>query len=457
MLREKVINTIKKYRMVESGDKIVLGVSGGPDSVALAYILASLQGEFRLSLFIAHLNHMFRPVEAEKEVRFVREMGNRLGLPVFVRHENVPAYVQENKVSPEAGAREIRYAFLKEIAAKTGAKKIALGHTMDDQAETLLLNLLRGSGHTGLGAIMPVNESFIRPLIECSKEEILAYLDQNKLSYCVDSSNLEPLYQRNKIRLELLPLLAKDYNPNIRETLFRTSLILQQEDLYLESQAQRHTGHTLKSGRRGEVILNLKEFEKVPAALKPRILREAIKRVKGNLLQLNFIHISDMLDLIQNKPTGSSLNLPEITVYKDYGRLRFFKGKAPGIEMQFGSPEEEAEYVIKKSVLERDRPLSFYRATHDTAYFDFEKISGPLYVRTRKSGDRFFPQGARGHKKLSDFFIDQKVPREMRDKIPLLVNRGKIIWVVGYRVSEEAKVSFRTRKILKVEVFRKAE
>ena len=446
--------------MLVKGDKVIVGVSGGPDSVTLVYILHSIQNEFNISLYIAHLNHMIRPVEAEKDVRFVRELANRLGLPLFIKHENVPDFIKEKKVSPEAGAREVRYDFLNETAAKVSANKIAFGHTMDDQAETLLLNLFRGSGHTGLGGILPVHDKYIHPLIECSKDEVLSYLEKNKLDYCLDSSNLEPVFQRNKLRLELLPQLAKDYNPNIKETLFRTSLILQEEDFYLEAQAQKWMPRTLRKGRGGEVVVMVKEFRSAPLALKPRILREAVRRVKGDLLQLNFGHIEDLTDLINEKPSGSNLDLPgEISAQKEYERVRIRKGRIAAYRRQ----PETGQHTIKKTILNRNKPLNFYRATHDTAYFDAEKVGFALFVRTRRNGDHFYPQGANGRKKLSDFFIDQKVPREIREKIPLLVARvktgqfqaQKILWVVGYRVSEEAKIANDTKKVLKIEIFRK--
>jgi len=456
--------------MLEKGDKVVIGVSGGPDSVALAYILASIREDYDLSLFIAHLNHMFRPVEAEKEVRFLRDLSNRLGMPFFVKHENVPDFIKERKVSPEAGAREVRYAFFSEIIGKVGATKFALGHNLDDQAETVLLNLFRGSGHTGLGAILPVNGKFIRPLIESSKKDILGFLEKDRIEYCIDSSNLEPVYQRNKIRLELMPMLEKDYNPNIKETLFRTSIILQQEDAYLETQAQKLVIHVLKKGKGEEVSLAAKELKRIPAALQPRILREAIRRVKGDILQLSFGHIEDLLDLIHNKPSGSILNLPEdVVAFKEYERVRIRKGgavfMAAAHKQNITSPQKQIkdQYVIKKVVSIKNKPSSFYRANHDTAYFDADKVGFSFFIRTKKDGDRFFPQGAQGKKKLSDFFIDHKVTREMRDKIPLLVatfkkgkfSESKIVWVVGYRIGEEVKVTDATKKVLKIQVFRK--
>ncbi|OGW14579.1 MAG: tRNA lysidine(34) synthetase TilS, partial [Nitrospirae bacterium GWA2_42_11] len=218
-LLKKVRDTIACHNMLRYGDSVVVGVSGGPDSVCLLYILNELKEDYNLSLHIAHLHHGFRGSEADEDVRFVQSLSKSLGVPAHIDHIDVPSYIKKTKLSKQAGAREVRYRFFNRLADDIGADKIALGHTADDQAETFLMRLLKGSGLHGLTGISPVRDRIIRPLIDISSDEIKGYLSERDIRYRIDSSNLSPVYLRNKIRLELIPYLAKEYNPNIMDTL----------------------------------------------------------------------------------------------------------------------------------------------------------------------------------------------------------------------------------------------
>ncbi|MCK4262385.1 tRNA lysidine(34) synthetase TilS, partial [bacterium] len=261
MLKEKVRRTIVRYRMLEPGDRLVVAVSGGPDSVALLSILACLSQELNFSLQVAHLNHMFRAKEAEEDALYVKELAKKFSLPITVRKRNVLAFIKRKHLSPEEGARQVRYKFLQDVAEKAGANKIALGQTADDQAETVLIWMLRGSGLkglTGIPAVRPLENSLIiRPLIEVSRSEIEDYLREEGLAVRVDASNLKPVYLRNKIRLKLIPLLARDYNPNIKSVLSGMSQILRADEECLNEVQERTFKRIVRVKGDNRVEINL--------------------------------------------------------------------------------------------------------------------------------------------------------------------------------------------------------
>ena len=304
MLPDKVRSAIKKQRLLSKGDKVVVGVSGGPDSVALLYILKSLSKELRLNLHVAHLDHMLRK-DSAGDRRFVENLAHRLKVPFTCGRINIKELA--GRGSLEEIARNARLAFLFRVARKIKAKKIALGHNLDDQAETVLMRIIRGTGLYGLSGILPERRmgkfKIIRPLLEVRRREIEKYLRNKKIKARTDLSNLEDIYLRNKIRNRLLPLLEKKYNRNIKEVLANLALSAGCDYDYLISQAKRKM-------RKGAASITLKKFLKLPLSLKRLLLRLHIQRLSGDTRRLTFRHMREIEDLIYNRPPGSVVDLP---------------------------------------------------------------------------------------------------------------------------------------------------
>jgi len=465
MLKEKVKQTIKKFGMLSPGNRVVVGVSGGPDSVALLHILKELAPRLKISLSLAHLNHRFRSRDSDRDAEYVQELALELGLPVIVESRDVPAFIKKEGLSPEDGARRARYDFFARAARQIKADTIALGHNADDQAETVLIRLLRGSGREGLGGIPPVRElkpgsrvKIIRPLIEATREEIERYLKENRIKSRLDASNIEPVYLRNRIKLKLLPFLTK-YNPNVKSILVRTAQILGEEDRYLEGIVNKHIKRIMKKKREG-VTLDIVKLSSLSLPIQRRFLRKSLGLMKGNKLDIHLAHIDDILDLLKARGRAS-LDLPEnILVTKEYKKLSlgFKKEKrAPSFDHPLKVPgitkiPEIGLFFQTKVLKEGSRALK--KALEKRAYFDYQRIKAPLFLRNREEGDRFQPLGMRGRKKLKDFFIDEKIPLKERERTPLLLSGKEIIWVVGHRISEKAKITNKTEEVLMVEVKR---
>ncbi|NOX96881.1 MAG: tRNA lysidine(34) synthetase TilS [Nitrospirae bacterium] len=494
MILEKVRRTIEAYGMLNKGDTVVVAVSGGPDSTALLNLLFSLEKEFPLSLHLAHLNHMFRGKEAEKDALYVKRLARKFGLPVTVGKRNVPALIKSRKLSPEEGARQARYEFLQKVAGKVNAGKIAVGSTADDQAETVLMKMLRGSGLKGLTGIAPMrpltpSELFqppednalnlkpstfnfqpyiIRPLLEVSRLEIEEYLKKTGLRPRVDASNRDMVYLRNRIRQELLPHLAENYNPHIKSLLSGMARVLQADEEYLTGITEKIFSRTAKVEKNQQVIVDMKRLKRFHLSIQRRVLRKGIESVKGDLRGISLTQLDDILKIV-NSPGGLEIHLPEDVVARyRYGDLVIFKKgqrkkRVPGGPLAPGGvgltvPGEtevgELKIRIRCSLLPREKVRLPEKDSFlpGVAYFDFAKIKLPLLIRNRKRGDSFRPLGMRGRKKLKDFFIDRKIPREEREEIPLLVQGKDILWVVGHRQGEEAKVTGKTKEVLRVEI-----
>lgn len=308
---EKVKNIIKKYNLLSKADKVVVAVSGGPDSVALLYLLVQLKRDFKLRLHVAHLDHQLRK-GSDKDRLFVENLAEKLKIPVSVRQVNLKKIAR--KGSLEEIARELRLDFLFEVAKDNKLNKIALGHTQDDQAETVLMRFLRGSGLCGLSSILPKRTihgfTVIRPLIEISRREIEKYLKLKKIKTRTDYTNFQDIYLRNRIRNKLLPLLARDYNPNVKSILANTAEAVGIDYAYLLKAADRNFPRLIKSENKKMVNLKLEKFLKLDLAIQRLILRLAIARVKGDLRRITFRHIKEIEDLIYHRPFNAIVDLP---------------------------------------------------------------------------------------------------------------------------------------------------
>ena len=463
-MKQSLVLTVQKfinnYALMEEGDKILVAVSGGPDSVALLHLLLALQKKYALTLVIAHLEHGIRGEESKNQAGFVHQLGERLGLNCIIHHIDVPRLHKTNKGSLEETARVARYRFLQETAHTIRADKIALGHTANDQAETLLMRLLRGAGIDGLSAMRPKREknpALIRPLLNIFRREILAFLDDQNIAFCLDSTNRELTCLRNKIRLKLIPLLGKEYNPQILSTLLRTASILGEEKDWMAFEVKKNLQKCLYQINKNSLCLNLHIFSFFPLALQRAILRQAIQHVRSSPYKIDFTKVSLVLQWLKQKQPWGMISLsPALHLRKHPGKLWIGEKKpdaqsrAKIFSYQINIPGEtqvpELNLRISTEIIETSaRSKNF---DPEKAYLDFDRLSLPLYIRTRKAGDRFQPFGLQGTKKLKKFFIDAKIPREKRGEIPIIASEKEIVWVLGMRIADQFKVMQKTKKIL---------
>ncbi len=442
--------------MVNSGDKIVVAVSGGPDSVCLLKILFQLQRWLNINLIVAHLNHGLRPKEDERETEFVANLSRSLNLTLA--YDKADNLTKAHESSIEEKAREIRYQFLEKVLDEYHAQKVALGHNMNDQAETVLMHLLRGAGPTGLSGIPPIRQKrFIRPLIDITRDEIHTYLKQKDISFMMDSSNLEKRYLRNKLRLELIPLLL-NYQPRLIEHLGELASLCRQEDQFMEEEAKKGLQMVTLDSSGHSLELSLDTFKGLSTPLRYRILRQAIKQVKGDLRRIDIGHIKAIIDLADSVRPQIRMNLPEdLMVKRIYDRLRF----SLGTEIETG----DFSYHIKDSgvfkIPEIDQTLSLEEIPRkdfpsspspNEAFLDLDRLKWPLRVRNFRAGDKFIPFGLNGFKKVKDVFIDNKIPSEERKRIPILEDCNEIVWLSGIRIDNRYRIRQRTKRILRCKI-----
>ena len=433
-LTETVHRTIVRHRMVVPGGTVVAAVSGGPDSMALLHVLKELSPELGISIAVAHLDHGFRP-EAADESRFVAVEAERLGLPFVSEKAGLKQSLKKNPENKQAAARNARYAFLERAADKLGADRIAVGHTADDQAETWLMREIRGSGASGLSSIPPVRGRIIRPLVDASRDDIMDYLELNGVNSVTDQSNLQTVYLRNRVRLELIPLL-KRYNPRVIEALNHSVDILRAEDEFLSAYTDDLLPGLLSGGGPGIYELELNAFRRLPSAIKRRVLRQLVERVKGDLLGVGFGHIMDA-EGMASAETGKGVDLPgDIRVERSYDKLLVYHITGQRQAYCMGLPVPgmlELPGTMGKMVASLAGPGSQPPDDRYSALLDMEKIYMGLTVRNRRPGDIFCPEGMEGCKKVKEYFIDSKVPRMERERVPVLACGDDIVWLAGHR------------------------
>ena len=460
---------------------LVVGVSGGPDSTALLYCLYRIREAWGLQLHVAHLNHDFRGEEADADAEFVTELAGELHLPVTVEKRDPIAYQRERGISSfEQGARELRYAFLARVAASVGASAVAVAHTADDLAETVLLHILRGTGLHGLRGMTeqapwpwPLNLPqlrLLRPFLEATKAETVAYCDSLGRSFRVDTGNALPRFTRNRVRQSLLPLLAEEYNPRIRESLVRLARTASLELDFLEKETDAAWTRVLSDGEEagpevadakeadsGFVSLHRQALTQLHPALQRMVLRRAYTMVSGDARRLRESHLRAMAEAAGRRSSGQTLQLPGgWRFHVTYDVLRLTKNPAldcpypPLIGLYPVSlPQSRGEVAVTRL---EGWEISMQRvATPDVerlaqappwaAYLGLEALDRGLQIRSRRPGDRFQPLGMAHQKKLQDFYTDARIPESWRDRVPLLITDRGIAWIVGHRIAEWARVS----------------
>lgn len=448
MILDTVKETITKHKLLDKKDKILLAFSGGLDSTGLLAVFLELRKEWLLELFLAHFNHRLRPM-ADKDEQFVRRMARERALPLFVASEDVRAFAKQNRLNLEEAGRMLRYDFLSQTAQKIGGAKIATGHTLNDQAETFFLRLLRGSGLKGLASISPVVEGrIIRPLLSVERKDIAEYVRKIGMEFREDESNLDRSFARNKIRLDLLPFIQENFEPKIVQRIGKIVTILQEEDSLLEKWASDNSDKCIHFDKE-EIRLDLKALSKRPLGLARRIVRDFIKELKGDLREISFEDVEALLNLEEGK---SHQLTKDLLLKREKDQVVLRSGPFDRIMYRYDwdglSPLniEELNMVIETEKIKR--PKSFDFDDNARAYLDRGKIKFPLQVRNRREGDRYRPLGAPGNKKLKEIMRAKCFPLRERDTKPVFLAGEEIIWVCGLPVAEKFKVSDKTKDVL---------
>ncbi len=449
--------------LIARDDKVLVAVSGGADSLALLYLLHQFSKELGYDLFVAHLNHLTRGEESDEDARFVEKEAGKISLPVFVGKIDVVVEKSILKSSFQESARILRYRFLEKTLMSIKGNKIALGHTADDCVETVLMNLLRGTGLRGLAGIPETRGHVIRPLLHCTRSELEQFLNDRNMAYRTDSSNNEKKYLRNKIRHEVIPFL-RTFNKNISGNLLSLAEIARGEEQWMSEKTRELYSQLVKT-ENGGLCFEVTEFEKQPQAMKRRLIRETFYRLTGSLREITALHVWQVLELFARARVGSGLRLPgNVRVVCGYGTVSFSLSKdskddglpeidRKTIRLEVPGVTSLAQLGIQLNVrlVEPSADLP-QPVDKKQAYFDFDKTGEDIRVRFFQPGDRFMPLGMRGHKKVKSYFIDQKIPREKRLSIPILTNgKDDIIWMYGERISEQFCVAENTKKVLFIE------
>ncbi|MFC2016939.1 tRNA lysidine(34) synthetase TilS [Chloroflexota bacterium] len=460
-LKQRVLQFIQQHHLVSSQQKLLVAVSGGPDSVCLLHILVKLQEELDIRLHVAHLNHQLRGAESEADAQYVSGLAHQLGIPATIEQRDVKAYQAQRRISLEEAAREVRYTFLAEAAKSIGASQVAVGHTTDDHIETILMHLIRGTGTRGLRGLQPSirwqssgnSLIIIRPLLPVSRDETAGYCHSYKLMPQTDASNLSLSPLRNRIRHQLLPLL-RNYNPQVAEALLRTAHIAGDDFAFLAEEGARLWGE-IAQRQENSIILDKERFLGLPSALKRHLLRMSIEKLLGNLKDIETRHIEEIMDAL-TKPAGKCVSLPGgLNFSIEYNR--YLLGPDPAALSPF--PSLRAEFSLKlpgetllpgwrieATIINREQMTE--KDADFTAYFDLDKTGDKLVVRPRQRGDRFQPLGMSQPKKLGEFMIDTKIPQAWRQRVPIVCSPQHILWVVGWRIDDRVKVTKNTKQIL---------
>ncbi len=460
---EKVLKTIKKHKLIQAGESVVVGVSGGPDSVCLLHILNRIAEQMNIKVFAVHINHMLRGDESDADEDYVKEFCKELKIDFFAEALNVEEIAKKKAISIEEAGREARYEQFRIYAGKTGATKIAVAHNKNDQAETVLMNIIRGAGLDGLKGMEYKRGQIIRPLLDIERSEIENYCVENSLKPRIDSSNTKSVYTRNKIRLELVPYIDRLFGTNISDSVCRLAANVKDDIDYIEGKVRTLYGEYVIKSEKEEVWLDSERMKNYHSALIKRIIRNAVKTVKGDLKGIESKHVESVAELCLNGKTGSvvclinkiraekSYNTLKIYVLKNREPLRYFEGmlSIPGVNYI-----ENLKSYIEACITERsgDFPgMGEADGRCPVQFFDYEKLKTGIYIRYRKEGDIFKPFRSNGTKKLKEYFIDKKIPRDLRESIPLISMGNEIVWVIGYKISDKFKVTENTKYILKLE------
>jgi len=448
----KLKRTVARHKMIVPGETVLVAYSGGADSTALLHILLDLRREVPFDLALAHFNHKLRAA-ADADERFARNVARSLGLPITAGRRDVKAYARRRGLNLEEAARILRYEFLGRAAARAGAAKIATGHTLNDQAETFLIRLLRGSGPRGLAGIYPVHEGrIVRPLIDISRKEVEAYCRRKGLAFRTDETNLDDRYLRNKIRKRLVPYLERHYEPGLKVKLGRLASIFQEDESVLEDLTRVETARLIVRGDSG-LALDARRLARLPRGLARRAVRAFIDETAGDLRRISFEDVEAVLDLGE----GKELTLPKKLHLRREGGLIQAKTESPSParyailwDGRGALPVPSAGLTFFGGRLRKKGEAALAYDDKTSCFCDAGKLRFPLLVRTRREGDVYRPLGAPGKKKMKEILRAKRIPLSDRDTLPVFCSGGKIVWVPGLPVADDFKVSQDTKNIFAI-------
>jgi len=477
----------QKNALITKQDRVVIGVSGGPDSLCLLHLFITISHKFDLTLTIAHLNHQLRGEYSQADAEFVQEIAKQWRLPFFIESHDIISLANKRQQSVEEVARQVRYAFLWRVARETNSDKIAVGHNADDQVETVLMHFLRGTGLAGLRGMLPdidlaelrlypediptflrqPSPRLIRPLLDISRVEIEAYCQDHNLSPRQDYSNQDTTFFRNRLRHELIPLL-ETYNPNLRQVLLRTASVVMADTQILNDHLDKAWSLVTKDVSPERIVIDLQRWLNLPLGLKRSVLRRAVHNLRRSLRDISFLHIENAIAILEKGQTGAKATLPQeliLTIgYETFiiasnrvssqpptlGQPQLLKDQILKLNLPGATPLEHSPWQLKADLLpyETVNLQEVKQVGRWEAYLDADVVGDQAILRSRQAGDTFYPLGMAGHhKKVNEFMVNEKIPADWRNQIPLLVSQDRILWVCGYRLDERACLHTNTRQV----------
>ncbi len=453
---KKVYDYIEEHDMIKAGDKVVVGVSGGADSLCLLFLLIQYSERVPFSLYVVHVNHLIR-TDAARDADYVKSICEEYEIPFYLKEVDVRRMAKNGHLSEEEAGRNARYSAFEEVAKETGAGKIAVAHNKNDRAETFLFNLFRGSSLNGLGSIRPVRGNIIRPILCLERKEAEEYLNERNIEYCIDSTNMEDDYSRNRIRHNVLPYVEEEIFKGSTNNISRAAKELSEAEEFLDALTNESYKKCTQNGR-----LLVSKLSKEPAYIQKRIIYKAIVEACGKAKDISSVHVEKVRSMlyIDENPTVS---LPyETDAVREYDEIVFYSRNNETISLfetgiLMHSENEQYEignnHTVMVKVFKKETENAEFPTDKYTKWFDYDKIDKPLIIRTRKTGDYMTLSDGEGHiisKSLKDYMITEKIPARIRDTIPLLACGEHIVWTVGYRISEYFKTDSQTKTILEI-------
>jgi tRNA(Ile)-lysidine synthase len=468
---KKIADFLQRTKLLDQTDKVLLAVSGGADSIALLHVMCALKDEglLKAEFFCAHLNHQLRGVDADIDERFVVEEASKLNLPITTKRLNVQRYAFDNKLSIETAARKVRIEFLLDVARAKSCTWIATGHQKNDNAETIVHRLLRGTGFRGLAGIWPIKSfdetaKFVRPLLCVTRDEIVEYLREKNLRWCQDYTNADCTYRRNYIRHKLLPAIQRDSTEPLLEQLSKLAESAQRFHSLVCSRADNCRAEISRRDQ-DKVVLNLASFTGESEPVQLELIRRSLTAIGGRERNMTLQHYRRILQLAHRNSSGKQIRLPGwLEVRREYGNLIFAQSEqrchygeqsSDSVKLVVPGRTEFGQYLIEANSFEYNQTdfEKFKVAKNNSVEScDLEKVKPPLFVRFRRQGDRFWPLGMPQEKKLGKFLTAAHVRRKDKQNALIIADQEKIIWVWPIRISEQVKANGETRKVLKLRI-----